>query len=79
MTIIAQLNTLGEAYASMEALRARQIPPELWRVGEFHVISVEDDFVETARVVLAKDGHLPEEFLRRDRVSNWTGYDDFNA
>ena len=77
MTIIAQLNTLPEAYAGMEALRQKAIPPSLSQSGDFLVISVDDDFAENARAILA--AQLSENCLRKDGGSYWIPFEDFNA
>ncbi|MDP4198022.1 MAG: hypothetical protein Q8922_01175 [Bacteroidota bacterium] len=79
MTIIAQLNTLVDAYAGMEALRKCAIPPELSRNGEYLLLSVDDDFAEHARAVLAAEGNRWEQCLRSDAGSNWPSFDDYNA
>jgi hypothetical protein len=79
MTIVAQLNTLTEAYAGIEALRSRSIPPDLSRKGDYLVISVDDDFVENARSVLLSDGHFPENNLCRVTNNNPISFDDCNA
>jgi hypothetical protein len=78
MTIIAQLDSLNDAYAGMEALRSRSIPPDLSKKGNYLVISVEDDFAENARSVLLSDGHFSEDRLCRDS-SNTINFDDYNA
>ena len=79
MTIIAQINTLSEAYAGMEVLRSRSIPPDLARKGEYLVISVDDDFAENARSVLLSDGHFPENHLCSVVNNNPSSFDDYNA
>lgn len=61
MTIIARLNTLTEAYAGVAALRACAIPSGIVRDGEHVVITVEDDFADTA-----KNSLVYNEFSRED-------------
>ena len=77
MTIIAQLNTLPEAYAGMEALRQKAIPPSLSRSGDYLVISVDDDFAENARSILSSC--VSNDCLRKDASNNWISFDEFNA
>jgi len=77
MTIIAQLNTPVEAYAGMEALRQKAIPPNLSRNGEYLMISVDDDFAEHARSILASQ--ISEQFLRLDPGNGLPPFEDYNA
>lgn len=56
MTIIARLNTLTEAYAGVAALRACAIPSGIVKDGEHVVITVEDDFADTAKNSLVYSG-----------------------
>lgn len=77
MTIIAQLNTLPEAYAGMEALRQKAIPPSLSRNGDYLVISVDDDFAENARTILSSQ--IPEQDLRKDIGGSYLSFEDYNA
>jgi hypothetical protein len=78
MTIIARLNTLSDAYAGMEALRMKAIPPDLSRLGEHLVISVDDDFAENAKSVLQLDGRFADRICN-DTNNVWVSYDDHNA
>ena len=78
MTIIAQVNSLEHAYAGMEALRSKQIPPALSKDGEYLVISVDDDFANTAIAVLTADGRFTEYHLASRRC-NLPGFEDCNA
>jgi len=84
MTIIAQLNTLTEAYAGIEALRLRSIPPDLSKNGDLLAISVEDDFAENARAVLLSDGRFSQDHLAVINAAanpnpNFPSFDDCNA
>ena len=78
MTIIAQLQSLEHAYAGMEALRSKQIPPALSKDGEYLMISVEDDFAANAIAILAADGRFAEHHLSQRR-SGLPGFEDCNA
>lgn len=78
MTIIAQLNSLEHAYAGMEALRSKAIPPALSKDGDYLVISVEDDFATNAVAILAADGRFQEHHLSQ-RQSGLPGFEDCNA
>ncbi len=80
MTIIAQLNCLSDAYAGMEALRMKQIPPALSKQGEFLVISVEDDFANHAREVLSCDARFTTcVWTGASRRPEQDGFDEWNA
>ena len=79
MTIIAQLNTLKEAYAGIEALRLRSIPPDLSKKGDNLLISVDDDFAEKARAILASDGRFTPQFIPLDSRTNLPGFEVGNA
>jgi hypothetical protein len=78
MTIIAQLHSLEHAYAGMEALRSKAIPPALSKDGDYLVISVDDDFATNAVAILAADGRFQEQHLSR-RQSGLPGFEDCNA
>ncbi len=78
MTIIAQLNSLPDAYAGMEALRAKAIPPALSKSGEFLIISVDDDFANSARQILSSDGRFIQ-YIRLDGTSLSPGFEEWNA
>lgn len=78
MTIIAQLNSLTDAYAGMEALRSRAIPPALSRLGDCLVISVDDDFANSARQILSNDRRFVQ-LIRADGNSLLPGFEDCNA
>ncbi|GEM_PF-2318199 len=79
MTIIAQLNSLSDAYAGMEALRMKQIPPALSKQGEFLVISVEDDFANHARQVLECDERFTTCIWKGASRRTESGFDEWNA
>ena len=79
MTIVAQLSTLNEAYAGMEVLRSRSIPPDLSKKGDHLVISVDDDFAENARSILLSDGRFSEDHLCRDSGNSPISFEDYNA
>ena len=79
MTIVGELNTLVEAYAGMEVLRQRAIPPELTRSGDYLHLSVDDDFAVPARAILASDGKISEQYLRNDASTSWYSFEHSNA
>jgi hypothetical protein len=82
MTIIAQLNSLSDAYEGMAALRSKAIPPALSKQGEVLVISVDDDFANSARQILSGDNRftsLNNAFDRMDNSGLLPGFEDWNA
>ena len=82
MTIIAQLNSLSDAYEGMAALRSKAIPPALSTKGEVLVISVDDDFANSARKILSGDNRFTNVTAPFDRMDNsglLPGFEDCNA
>lgn len=81
MTIIAQLNSLSDAYAGMAALRTNAIPPALSKQGDYLFISVDDDFAPSAREILSGDGRF-EQAVNTKSVGNLSippGFEDCNG
>lgn len=82
MKIIAQLNSLSDAYEGMAALRSKAIPPALSKQGEVLVISVDDDFANSARQILSGDNrftNLTDPFDRMDNSGLLPGFEEYNA
>ncbi len=81
MTIIAQLNSLSDAYAGMAALRSNAIPPALSKQGDYLVISVDDDFANSARNILASDSRftIAEESNGSANTFIPPGFEEYNA
>ncbi len=82
MTIIAHLNSLSDAYEGMAALRSKAIPPALSKQGEVLVISVEDDFANSARQILSTDDRFTnatEPIDRFDSSGILPGFEEYNA
>ena len=81
MTIIAQLNSLSDAYAGMAALRSNAIPPALSKQGEALVISVDDDFALSARQILSSDTRFAQAVQNKEGT-NFTippSFEEYNA
>jgi hypothetical protein len=79
MTIIAQLNSLSDAYDGMAALRSKAIPPALSKQGERLVISVDDDFATSARKILSADNRFADSLPGSDNTALLPGFEDCNA
>lgn len=82
MTIIAQLNSLSDAYEGMAALRSKAIPPALSKQGEALVISVDDDFANSARQILLGDSRFAYAANSPNRIDNsglLPGFEEYNA
>ncbi len=82
MTIIAQLNSLTDAYEGMAALRSKAIPPALSKQGEVLVISVDDDFAHSPRRILLGDSRFANATNLLDRLNDnglLPGFEDCNA
>lgn len=58
MTIVAQLSSLSDAYACMDTLRSRAIPPRFSKSNDGILISVDDDFAPSARQILSGDSRF---------------------
>lgn len=79
MTIIAQLNSLTDAYAGMAALRSNAIPPALSKQGELLMISVDDDFAPSARKILSTDTRFSQALDLTTNLSLPPGFEEYNA
>ncbi|MFI5201337.1 MAG: hypothetical protein ACHQNE_03010 [Candidatus Kapaibacterium sp.] len=82
MTIIAQLNSLSDAYEGMAALRSKAIPPALSKQGEVLVISVDDDFANSARQIFLGDDRFANATNLPDRLNDnglLPGFEEYNA
>jgi hypothetical protein len=79
MTIIAQLNSLSDAYEGMAALRSKAIPPALSKQGEVLVISVDDDFANSARQILLGDNRFSDSLAPSGNSCLLPGFEDYNA